>query len=89
MIGETPYGELASDEVVRLYKAKDFPTCIGTPCDKFIQQCWQGEITSAQEAYDYITALVITWVETSIYINFFLTDFCRQPSNPDKLTSTF
>lgn len=59
MTGESPYGESDSDEVVRLYEAKEFPTITGTPCDTFIRQCWSGEITSAQEAYDYITALVV------------------------------
>jgi serine/threonine protein kinase len=60
MTSESPYRRLASDEVVRLYKAKEFPTITGTPCDTFIRQCWSSEITSTQEAYDHITALVIT-----------------------------
>jgi serine/threonine protein kinase len=59
MTGESPYEELGSDEVVRLYKAKDFPAFTESLFDKFIRQCWHGEIASAQEAHDYVKALAI------------------------------
>jgi len=65
MTGESPYEKLGSDEVVRLYKARDFPNFTGTPCDKFIQQCWNGEIASTQEAYGQIEGLLFMYVETS------------------------
>jgi serine/threonine protein kinase len=68
MTGKSPYGELDSDEVVRLFKAKDFPAITGTPCDEFIQQCWNGEITSAQEAYDHINALVTMWADLPLIL---------------------
>jgi hypothetical protein len=56
-----PTKELDSDEVARSYKSGEFPSFTGTPCDEFIQRCWRGKFTSAQEAYDHITALVILY----------------------------
>jgi len=61
MTGKGPFEELDSDEVARSYKSEVFPSCTGTSCDEFIQWCWRGKFTSAQEAYDHITALVILY----------------------------
>lgn len=51
--GQIPFEELPSDEVEKSYKDQIYPDVSGINCGSIIRQCWDSEITSAQEVYDY------------------------------------
>ncbi|OAF59198.1 hypothetical protein VC83_04225 [Pseudogymnoascus destructans] len=53
MTGQIPFEELSSNEVEERYKAQVYPDVSGIKCGSVIRQCWDSEITSAQEVYDY------------------------------------
>ena len=54
LTGHSPYEELPSDEVERLYQEKEFPDVSNLPCGDVIIQCWLGEFDSAQQVWDLI-----------------------------------
>ncbi|KFY02240.1 hypothetical protein O988_02279 [Pseudogymnoascus sp. VKM F-3808] len=54
MTGEVPFEDLPSDEVERSYKAEMYPDVSRIPCGSVIRQCWDSEVASALEVYDYI-----------------------------------
>lgn len=54
MTGEVPFEDLPSDEVERNYKVEVYPDVSRIPCGSVIRQCWDSEVASAQEVYDYI-----------------------------------
>lgn len=52
--GQTPFGDLPSDEVEKNYRAQVYPNVSGVMCGSIIRKCWDFEVTSAQEVYDYL-----------------------------------
>lgn len=52
--GSSPYEEIPSDEVERLFKAKEFPDISAIPCGQTIKQCWLSQVESAQEVRAFI-----------------------------------
>ena len=54
MTGQYPFQELASSEVVELYKDRKFPDLTGILCGEFNLRRWRWEIASAQEIYNCI-----------------------------------
>lgn len=52
--GQYPFQELHSDDVVELFEAHSFPTVAEITCGKIINQCWRGEVGSAQTVCDFI-----------------------------------
>jgi serine/threonine protein kinase len=52
--GLYPFQEVDSDEVIKRYKAQEWPNVTGILCGEIIERCWPGEIASAQEIYDII-----------------------------------
>lgn len=56
--GQYPFQELPSDEVVERYKAHEFPDVTGIMCGEIIDQCWRGEVDSAQQIYDFVEAKI-------------------------------
>lgn len=57
MCGFYPYQEVSSDEVAKLYEARQFPdvsTVIGGP---IILQCWCRQVDSVQAVYDGLSAI--------------------------------
>lgn len=53
MTGQIPFEELPSNEVEESYKAEVYPDVSGIKCGSIIRKCWDSEVTSAQEVYDY------------------------------------
>lgn len=47
--GTSPYQEIPSDEVERLFTQKEFPDISGTLCGQIIKQCWLSQIDSAAD----------------------------------------
>lgn len=45
--GTSPYEEIPSDEVERLFTQKEFPDVSGIPCGPIIKQCWLSQVDSA------------------------------------------
>ncbi|KAJ5612001.1 hypothetical protein N7510_005195 [Penicillium lagena] len=45
--GTSPYEDVPSDEVERLFTQKEFPDVSGIPCGQIIKQCWLSQIDSA------------------------------------------
>jgi serine/threonine protein kinase len=56
LAGYSPYEEVPSDEVERLYEEKNFPDLSGLPCGDVIMKCWLCEFDSAQQVSDLIRA---------------------------------
>lgn len=47
--GVSPYEELPSDEVERLFTRKEFPDISGIPCGQVIKQCWLSQLDTAAD----------------------------------------
>jgi len=60
MTGQSPFQELPSNEVKKLYKAHKFPDVTGIPCGEIIKRCWRYEFVSAQEIYDLIQTKMLS-----------------------------
>lgn len=54
MTGEIPFQDLPSDEVEKNYKAQVYPNVTNITCGDVIRKCWDSEVESAQEVYEYI-----------------------------------
>lgn len=54
LTGTSPYEELASQEVEKLYQEREFPDVSHLPCGEIILKCWLGQFSSAQQVYDSI-----------------------------------
>ncbi|KFY32396.1 hypothetical protein V493_00235 [Pseudogymnoascus sp. VKM F-4281 (FW-2241)] len=54
MTGQKPFEDLPSDEVERRYRDQVYPDVSGLKCGSLIRQCWDSQITSAQEVYEYL-----------------------------------
>lgn len=52
--GSSPYEEIPSDEVEKLFKANKFPDISAIPCEQVIKQCWLSQIESAREVRVFI-----------------------------------
>jgi hypothetical protein len=51
-----PYGDIASDEVEKLYRAHTYPDVTSLACGDIITRCWRMEV-SAAEVHAYFEAL--------------------------------
>jgi serine/threonine protein kinase len=56
MTGVCPYGNVASDEVEKLYRAHTYPDVTSLTCGDIITRCWRMEV-SAAEVHSYFEAL--------------------------------
>jgi serine/threonine protein kinase len=56
--GSSPYKEIPSDEVERLFKAKKFPSVSAIPCGQIIKQCWLSQVESAQQVRGFIDNMI-------------------------------
>ncbi|KFY04731.1 hypothetical protein O988_00574 [Pseudogymnoascus sp. VKM F-3808] len=56
MTGVCPYGDVASDEVEKLYRAHTYPDVTKLACGDIITRCWRMEV-SAAEVHAYFEAL--------------------------------
>ncbi|KFY89503.1 hypothetical protein V500_05645 [Pseudogymnoascus sp. VKM F-4518 (FW-2643)] len=54
MTGQIPFEDLPSDDVEKNFRAQVFPDVSEIKCGSIIRQCWDSEVTSAQEVYDYL-----------------------------------
>lgn len=52
MTGMYPYGDVASEEVERLFGVKRFPDVGGFIWGDMVMRCWQREVDFAQGVYD-------------------------------------
>lgn len=52
--GSSPYEELPSGEVERLYQKKDFPDVSGLLCGHVIENCWLCGFDTAQQVFDLL-----------------------------------
>ncbi|OBT41073.1 hypothetical protein VE00_10300 [Pseudogymnoascus sp. WSF 3629] len=52
--GHYPFQELDSNDVIELFEAQNFPSVAEIICGEIINQCWRGEISSAQTVCDFI-----------------------------------
>lgn len=60
--GASPYEDLASDEVERLYREKEFPDVSGIPCGEIIKQCWLCQVESAWQVLVSIEDAITPYV---------------------------
>ncbi|KAJ5901456.1 hypothetical protein N7495_001984 [Penicillium taxi] len=56
--GTSPYEEIPSDEVERLFLQKEFPDISGLLCGQIIQQCWLSQVDSAAEVQTAIQSII-------------------------------
>lgn len=56
MMGVCPYGDIESDEVVKLYGAHKYPDVTNLACGDIILRCWEREVGAA-EVHAYFEAL--------------------------------
>lgn len=56
MTGVDPYGDVASDEVEKLYGAHTYPDVTQLGCGDIITRCWGREV-SAAEVHAYFKVL--------------------------------
>ncbi|KFY84873.1 hypothetical protein V500_08936 [Pseudogymnoascus sp. VKM F-4518 (FW-2643)] len=64
MTGVYPYGDVASDEVEKLYGAHTYPDVTQLGCGDIIARCWGREV-SAAEVHAYFEALGRDYADTS------------------------
>lgn len=57
MTGSYPYKEVSSDEVEKLYEARQFPDVSTISCGSIIMQCWSREVHSAKAVFDCLIAI--------------------------------
>lgn len=50
----SPYEEIASDQVEVLFQRKEFPDVSAIPCGKIIEQCWLSQVDSARHVLAFI-----------------------------------
>ncbi|PWY87142.1 kinase domain-containing protein [Aspergillus sclerotioniger CBS 115572] len=56
--GISPYEELPSDEVEKLYKQKSFPDISDIVCGNIIEQCWLSQVDSAARVQSAIGEII-------------------------------
>jgi serine/threonine protein kinase len=57
MTNSSPYEEIPSDEVDRLYEAQQFADVSNLSCGHIIMQCWLRQVDTAQAVYDRLAEL--------------------------------
>lgn len=50
-----PYEDLSSDEVEKHYAVREFPDLSSVVAGAIIKQCWERQVETAKEVYDYLT----------------------------------
>lgn len=61
--GVSPYQEVASDEVERLFQEREFPDVSDVPCGRIIEQCWLGEIDSAVQVQSAVGDIISSFID--------------------------
>lgn len=56
--GTSPYEEVPSDEVERLFTQKEFPNVSGIPCGPIIKQSWLSEVDSAAHVQTAVGGII-------------------------------
>lgn len=57
MTNSYPYEEVTSDEVEKLYEAREFPNVSDLVCGTIIQQCWHRQVDTAVGVFDCLAAI--------------------------------
>ncbi|WEW56964.1 hypothetical protein PRK78_002423 [Emydomyces testavorans] len=59
IIGSSPYQEIPSNEIPKLYEKRMFPDVSNIPCGDIIHRCWNCEVESVEEVYMSLKACSI------------------------------
>lgn len=60
--GTSPYEEIPSDEVERLFTQKEFPNVSDIPCGQIIKQCWLSRVDSAAHVQTAVRDIIFRTV---------------------------
>lgn len=56
--GNSPYEDIPSNEVEKLFRAKRFPCVSAIPYGQIIEQCWRSEVKTAQQVRTFIGKVI-------------------------------
>lgn len=56
--GTSPYEEVPSDQVEKLFKRKEFPDVSAIPCGQIIKQCWLTQVYSTEHVQAFIRDVI-------------------------------
>lgn len=56
--GTSPYEEIHSDQVERLFTQKEFPGVSNILCGQIIKQCWLSQVDSAADVQTAVQAII-------------------------------